>query len=264
MYLPLLWRSQIPTSFYSAGAAMAATRPTSLPTSSLRPDDQSLEDPNDSHAPRPSVTPSRPHDADDDGGGSSDVHSEGRARGAGDTNDASIATTLATSRLRGEQRSLRHGLRLGSPNISPNISVPRGEWRLYEDRPGKPGWISSGPNGSTITFDVTFGARPRLTLSWMLGYAGLGRVAVGFVGARHAGKFKVIEGMREDGVRVSQAAVLDMDVGHLNHGSRLDLPYGIAGWGIKPHANERFQVQLLCEPNTMHCGKFKLLGIRAC
>ena len=26
---------------------------------------------------------------------------------------------------------------------------------------------------------------------WMLGYAGLGRVAVGFVGARHAGKFKV-------------------------------------------------------------------------
>ena len=139
VYLPLLWRSQIPTSFYSAGAAMAATRPTSLPTSSLRPDDQSLEDPNDSHAPRPSVTPSRPHDADDDGGGSSDVHSEGRARGAGDTNDASIATTLATSRLRGEQRSLRHGLRLGSPNISPNISVPRGEWRLYEDRPGK--WV---------------------------------------------------------------------------------------------------------------------------
>ena len=53
---------------------------------------------------------------------------------------------------------------------------------------------------------------------------------------------QVIEGMREDGVRVSQAAVLDMDVGHLNHGSRLDLPYGIAGWGIKPHANERFQV----------------------
>lgn len=236
---------EIPTSFYSAGAAMAATRL----TSSLRPDHWSLDPlygPYDSHD-----APSRPHDADD-GGGSSEVHSKRRARGAGGTNDA-ISTAV---RLRGEQRSLRLG--------SPNISVLRGEWRLYEDRPGKPGWISSGPNGSTITFDVTFGARPRLTLSWMLGYAGLGRVAVGFVGARHAGKFKVIEGMREDGVRVSQAAVLDMDVGHLNHGSRLDLPYGIAGWGIKAHASERFQVQLLCEANTMHCGKFKLLGIRAC
>ena len=38
---------------------------------------------------------------------------------------------------------------------------------LYEDRPGKPGWISTGPAGSTIDFEVRFGARPLLAVSYL-------------------------------------------------------------------------------------------------
>ena len=43
----------------------------------------------------------------------------------------------------------------------------RGNWTLYADRPGKPGWISTGPSGSTLEFDVRFGARPALALSYL-------------------------------------------------------------------------------------------------
>lgn len=74
---------------------------------------------------------------------------------------------------------------------------------------------------------------------------------------------KVIEGMRHDGVNVTQAATIDLQVGHLMHGSRLDLAGGVAGWAIKPFATERFRVTLLCEPGRP-CGKFKILGLRAC
>ena len=38
------------------------------------------------------------------------------------------------------------------------VRVVRGNWTLAEDRLGKPGWISTGPNGSRIEFDVDFGA----------------------------------------------------------------------------------------------------------
>ncbi len=54
-----------------------------------------------------------------------------------------------------------------------------------------------------------------------------------------------------------------MAVGHMMHGSRLDLAGGVAGWAIKPYAREIFRVTLLC--NTADkCGKFKILGLRAC
>lgn len=138
-------------------------------------------------------------------------------------------------------------------------------WQLYEDRKGKPGWISTGPNGSSIDFRVRFGIEPRLTFVYTLGYEGFARVALSFpsLSARNRQRYKMIEGLRSDGLRVTQAAVLEMDVGHMHHGSRLDLAYGVAGWAIKPNAQETFRAELLCNPGTT-CGKFKILAIRAC
>ena len=73
-----------------------------------------------------------------------------------------------------------------------NVSVTRGDWSLYEDRKRKPGWITTGPNGSTIEFGVTFGKAPRLTLAWALGYEGFGRVAVGYMGTLTAHRGPVV------------------------------------------------------------------------
>lgn len=221
------------------------------------------------------------------------VHSASAALGA------ALASAGASARRRPADAALEP-LHPSSPAFvgGGNVSVTSGDWRLYEDRRGKPGWITSGrtngarvcarwhilvyplqpphPNpvpptnpthpphtGSTIEFPVTFGRSPRLTVAWTLGYEGFGHVAVGFTAARHAGEVKMLEGKREDGVRVTQATVLDMAVGHMKHGSQRHLAGGIAGWGIAPFSSERFRVELRC-PEVGECGKFKILEIRAC
>ena len=110
---------------------------------------------------------------------------------------------------------------------------------------------------------MRFGRAPRLTFAWTLGYEGFADVAVGF-GPPHTHKgTKRIEGKRHDGINVTQAATIDLAVGHMMHGSRLDLAGGVAGWAIKAHASETFRVTLLCNRGAS-CGKFKILGLRAC
>ena len=110
---------------------------------------------------------------------------------------------------------------------------------------------------------MRFGRTPRLSFAWTLGYIGFARVKISFVGYRHTNRTKMIDGLRYDGLNVTQAATIDLAVGHMMHGSRLDLAGGVAGWAIKPYAEERFRVELVCR-DANACGKFKILGVRAC
>lgn len=43
-----------------------------------------------------------------------------------------------------------------------------GGWQMVEDRPYKPGWVSTKV-GSTIEFDLTFGALPKIALTYLMG-----------------------------------------------------------------------------------------------
>ena len=61
---------------------------------------------------------------------------------------------------------------------------------------------------------MRFGRAPRLTFAYTLGYEGFARVAVGFVGHEYKG-VKLIDGMRRDAVNVTQAAMVNLDVGHM-------------------------------------------------
>ena len=54
--------------------------------------------------------------------------------------------------------------------------VVQGNWSLYEDRAGKPGFITTGPRFSTIEFQVAFGAQPRISLVYDRSYEGFGKV----------------------------------------------------------------------------------------
>merc|ERR1711983_411521 len=47
--------------------------------------------------------------------------------------------------------------------------VLEGDWRLYEDRPGKPGWIAEA-EGSRLRFPLEFGAHPTLTVTFLRSY----------------------------------------------------------------------------------------------
>lgn len=54
-----------------------------------------------------------------------------------------------------------------------------GKWRLYEDKPGRPGWITT-EQGSTITFPIEFGAQPILAVTYLRSYDHLGVAEVRF------------------------------------------------------------------------------------
>merc|ERR1712160_208391 len=47
---------------------------------------------------------------------------------------------------------------------------PGGGWRLYEDRAGKPGWVSTGGPGASIRFRLRMGGAPRIQLTYVRGY----------------------------------------------------------------------------------------------
>lgn len=48
-------------------------------------------------------------------------------------------------------------------------------WKLREDRKGKPGWITNSAD-SSISFPMQFGEHPRLVVSYLKSYKGLGKV----------------------------------------------------------------------------------------
>ena len=61
--------------------------------------------------------------------------------------------------------------RLGFAPATP----PAPGWRLYEDRPRKPGWIAdAAATTGVIVFNVAFGAQPRLEIAFLLSYVGMG------------------------------------------------------------------------------------------
>lgn len=75
-------------------------------------------------------------------------------------------------------------------DISPR-GTEDGSWKLYEDRPGKPGWIADGSRGhSVLSFPVQFGSARRLIISYLRSYEGLGKanVSVGTYAGRFSGK----------------------------------------------------------------------------
>ena len=54
-------------------------------------------------------------------------------------------------------------------------AIQLSNWKLREDRKGKPGWITNSAE-SSIAFPMQFGAHPRLVVSYLKSYKGLGKV----------------------------------------------------------------------------------------
>ena len=69
-------------------------------------------------------------------------------------------------------------------------STLRGKWRLFEDKPGRPGWITT-ELGSAISFPIRFSrVRPVLAITYLRSYANLGIVQVNFTA--HSGKSNTV------------------------------------------------------------------------
>ena len=133
-----------------------------------------------------------------------------------------------------------------------NVTVLSGNFTLHEDRPGKPGWITTGPVGSAIEFVLHFGASPRLTLVVEQSYEGFGLAEVTFGHAWLPRRNRAwVQGTRNDGRRITTAEVISLNV--------QQVPGVTQGFGMLPHAqNQRMRLTLRT------AGKFKIRHISSC
>lgn len=137
-----------------------------------------------------------------------------------------------------------------------NVTVVRGNWTLFEDRPGKAGWISDGPAASTLEFVVAFGVAPRITLVVEQGYEGFGAVEVSFVGRQGSHRTPMrVDGSRSDGLQITTAEVVALNV--------QQVPAVTPGFAMPSFArNERMRLTLM---HTRHIsGKFKVRHVSSC
>ena len=160
--------------------------------------------------------------------------------------------------------------------IRTSAACPRvvsGSWEAREDRAGKFGWISNGPEASTIEFPLRLGKLPRVTVVWMQGYDGWGRASVGFRQA--PGLQMVLDGLHGENRTVTQlnsitmgvaqppSSLLMRNISRHRGRSNTHLASNEIGWGLTRASNVTLTLTLLCE-SPMACGQFKLVSVSSC
>ena len=142
------------------------------------------------------------------------------------------------------------------------VRVTRGVWDVLEDRRGKPGWITKGPAGSEIAFELRFGAQPSAQLVFLRGYSeDLGEIEL-TMDVRPPTPVRAdeqawrlnrvrVDARRHDGLNVTQATVLFVkadDRRCQNYAMQRKWPRdfaGVVGFGVPPHSNATLRVALL-------------------
>ena len=152
--------------------------------------------------------------------------------------------------------------------------VVSGSWEAREDKAGKFGWISNGPEASTIEFPLRLGKLPRVTVVWMQGYDGWGRASVGFRQA--PGLQMVLDGLHGEnrtvtqlnsitmGVAQTPSSVLTRNTSRIRGGSYTHFASNELGWGLARASNVTLTLTLLCESPPLACGRFKLVSVSSC
>ena len=183
--------------------------------------------------------------------------------------------------------ALRRSHQICSPPLSMHVATrncltrtsaacPRvvsGSWEAREDKAGKFGWISNGPEASTIEFPLRLGKLPRVTVVWMQGYDGWGRASVGFRQA--PGLQMVLDGLHGEnrtvtqlnsitmGVAQTPSSVLTRNTSRIRGDSKTNLAPNELGWGLARASNVTLTLTLQCE-SPMACGRFKLVSVSSC
>ena len=150
-----------------------------------------------------------------------------------------------------------------------DVVASPGGWRLMEDRPGKHGWITIVP-GSSISFVVQFGARPSLTVTYLMSYETLGDALLTF-GGRQA---RAVLGFDDIGSNkrgeVSEVRLFGL-YKSIRHGADSSLekvsqsfepPMTIVH--VQPHSSMKVTVTATTASNKTAPYKFKLLSVSSC
>jgi len=151
----------------------------------------------------------------------------------------------------------------------PTTDVHYNEWALNEDRPGKPGWISTSYS-STISFNVTFGSHPRLVLTYLRSYTGLGTAEMWFSSIPE--RRLPLHGLYapeepQHGGNTSQSFLLIMNVQMHDFQPEWGLG-GILGFGIAPFSTHTLNFRILGPDlpgeEDYESFKFKLITVQTC
>jgi hypothetical protein len=151
---------------------------------------------------------------------------------------------------------------------SSDLGIRQSGWNLYEDVPGKPGWIAT-KLGSAIKFDVSFGQRPALAITYLSSYDGLGDVKVELLNAKDI--HYTLSGIWND--KTSQATTVffrakqKYRVG-ISVGVSMGEAFtgdGLGGFGIQPNSHHVLQLTLIqAKGKNKAWTKFKVLGVFSC
>ena len=142
---------------------------------------------------------------------------------------------------------------------APGRALATGGWRLFEDRPGKPGWIATGPG--TLSFNLSFGPVPRLMLTYLKSYEGMRDVHMHFSGAPE--RVVTLSGLQDarGGLNVSQTFLhvfptLSEWAFHPELGTA-----AVCGFNIHSGENRTLYLDV---PDDGVVGKFKLISVSSC
>eukprot|EP00747_Dinoflagellata_sp_TGD_P209162 gnl/TRDRNA2_/TRDRNA2_82579_c0_seq1.p1 gnl/TRDRNA2_/TRDRNA2_82579_c0~~gnl/TRDRNA2_/TRDRNA2_82579_c0_seq1.p1 ORF type:complete len:459 (+),score=36.63 gnl/TRDRNA2_/TRDRNA2_82579_c0_seq1:77-1453(+) len=128
-----------------------------------------------------------------------------------------------------------------------------GDWKLYEDRPGKPGWIAE-QSASEIRFPIKFGSKPKLLLTYMHSYEKLGDVMVMLNNNSYKiqGTGDIQFDIPDKGLRVSQTNTRIWDAAN----KRCKLPCQ-AGFSVPKNSSFDLVIRSLGR-------KFKIIEVSSC
>eukprot|EP00408_Alexandrium_pacificum_P068805 CAMPEP_0171180324 /NCGR_PEP_ID=MMETSP0790-20130122/13699_1 /TAXON_ID=2925 /ORGANISM="Alexandrium catenella, Strain OF101" /LENGTH=325 /DNA_ID=CAMNT_0011645255 /DNA_START=180 /DNA_END=1157 /DNA_ORIENTATION=- len=161
------------------------------------------------------------------------------------------AGTLATRKLLDHFQSCKVGLSeyYALKEGGPQPTEVDG-WRLFEDRPGKPGWISEKP-GAVMSFRLSFGAEPKLLFTFLRTYENVGSAVLRFGGY---GKGFAVEGL-DTTHNVSQSYTLWFNAKtHM----RQKWVNGVHGFNVAPYSQD-LMLQV-----TAPGAKFKIISMVSC
>ena len=130
----------------------------------------------------------------------------------------------------------------------------RGDWKLYEDVSGKPGWIGT-KKGSVMEFDVEFGERPGLFVGFLRSYEKVGDALMSIKNGE-LNRQILLEGHHNDHTSVTFTYFTNAATRGFKNTIASMLPGN--GFGIKPYSKETLRFE------TTSDAKFKLLYIVVC
>lgn len=151
---------------------------------------------------------------------------------------------------------------LFSSNSADGISTStKGDFKLIEDRAGKPGWISEKKD-STITFEISFGEVPSLMIMYLRSYEQMGdfTISMNNISMTLHGSWQKNISTIQTFFSQAYSNAIQVDKANANDESH----YGIIGFNIQPKSTHNITITNSGISGAPNNTKVKLVAVMSC